>query len=104
MSLYSILYRRLETWHSVIGSYDENKKIINDLAVTHFANFNAVSRKGNEESRIVIVEEGLEKISISDLTPFKKAGEDAKKEALGKLFDAELLKKVEALISEKRAK
>jgi len=83
---------------------DENKKIINDLAVTHFANFNAVSRKGNEESRIVIVEEGLEKVTISDLTPFKKAGEDAKKEALGKLFDADLLKKVETLISEKRSK
>ena len=82
----------------------EHQEIINKTAKTYFKKFNDVGRKSNEESKQVILDEGLKKLEVKDLTPFKKAGEVAKKEAIGKLFDQELLNKVDALIKEKRKK
>jgi TRAP-type C4-dicarboxylate transport system substrate-binding protein len=79
---------------------EEKRKTIQHLAKTHFTEFNHVSRESNKKSKEAILAQGTKVLDVKDLTPFKEAGERAKREALGKLFDKKLLEKVEKLIKE----
>lgn len=88
---------RNDIWNNLSESH---KKIITDLAATYFEKFKQEGRKANAESLDVMRKEGLIELTIKDMAPFIKAGVDARRKAVGELFDQKLLDQVVNLIKE----
>lgn len=91
----------MKQWNKISA---DHQKIINDLAVVYFKKFKEVGRKANAESQDVMLKDGLTRVEISDLAPFEEASKKARKNAVGKLFEQDLLDRVEGLIKDASAK
>jgi TRAP-type C4-dicarboxylate transport system substrate-binding protein len=86
---------------------ESEKKIILDLSRKYFGQLTNLSREDNQKSLDLLKEAGIIFTTIKDpkiLEGFNKSGQKARRDLIGKLYDQELLLKVERLVEEVRAK
>ena len=92
---------KMDKWNKLS---DADKKTMNMLADKYFDEFKRVGRKGNEESIETCKKQGLLEVKVKDMKPFLEAGMQARQMGIGKLYDKQLLEKIDALIKESKKK
>ena len=97
----------------MLKSYIQNKlnekeqSILRDLSRKYFNKLTQLSREDNEKSLELIRSTGITITTINDpdqIDKFNRAGEKARRSLVGKLYDQELLKKIEDTLTEYRVR
>jgi len=86
---------------------DSEQEIVKRLSRKYFDQLTDLSRKDNAESLELLKEIGITFTSIKDkskIEGFYRSGREARKDLVGKLYDQELLQRVEGMLAEFRNK
>ena len=85
----------------------QQQVILSDLARQYFTKLTGLSREDNAKSLQLIKQSGIQFIENTDkaqLSQFYNAGEKARRDLVGKLYDEAFLQQVESLVQEYRSK
>ena len=85
---------------------DQNKDILKNLSRKYFGQLTELSRKDNAEALKLLQESGITFTTIdnkSELESFYEAGKKARRDLIGKLYDENILLKVEGMLEKFRS-
>jgi TRAP-type C4-dicarboxylate transport system substrate-binding protein len=83
----------------------DQQKILKDVSREYLGKLTALSRQDNEKSLKLIEDAGIKFTRIADqnqIAKFYETGEEARQSLVGKLFDQELLDRVEKRLDDYR--